>query len=354
LVEVLVVIGIIAILVVLLLPAVQLAREAARKTHCQNNVRQVGIALKTHESVRGTLPAGWSAKEADDSGWGWAAMILPYLEQQSASDYYTDGADSDTGNGWTRAHGRDRDEDEGDDDDGDDHGDDDDSGNGRGKSPPWAGGPPPDHPSHKRFRETPIATYLCPSDTTPKLFMLHAGSGREDRPGDQAVGPPIFPLARANYAGVFGTRPIEDGANDGDGVFFHNSAIRTALIRDGMSNTILVGERSSRLGSTTWVGSVTGAQKSMARVVGRTGKVPNDVLGYFEDFSSHHVAGAHFLFGDGSVRMLSDSIELRTYRALATRSGGEVVDPGSLVGRHAGHPEIYAVSGVVLRSVECP
>jgi hypothetical protein len=158
----------------------------------------------------------------------------------------------------------------------------------------------------------------------------------------------LFPLARANYAGVFGTRTIEEHASDGDGVFFHNSAIRTALIRDGMSNTIFVGERSSRLGSTTWVGSVAGGKKSMARVVGRTGKVPNDVLGFFEDFSSHHVAGAHFLFGDGSVRMLSDSIDLPTYRALSTRAGGEVVAPGSLVRRSTESPKVIAVSGVVM------
>jgi hypothetical protein len=154
-------------------------------------------------------------------------------------------------------------------------------------------------------------------------------------------------VARANYAGVFGTAVIEDSPSNGDGVFFHNSAIRTALVRDGLSNTIFVGERSSRLGGSTWVGSVSGARKSMARVVGRTGKVPNDVLGYFEDFSSHHVAGAFFLFGDGSVRILSDAMDLQTYRALATRSGGEVVDPGALVQGHVESPGTFAVIGLV-------
>ena len=119
----------------------------------------------------------------------------------------------------------------------------------------------------------------------------------------------MFEVARANYAGVFGTLVIEDAPSNGDGVFFHNSRIRSANIKDGLSNTAFVGERSSRLGSTTWVGSVAGARESMARIVGRTGNVPNDVLGYFEDFSSHHVAGAHFLFGDGSVHILSDAID---------------------------------------------
>lgn len=382
LVEVLVVIGIIAILVVLLLPAVQFAREAARRTHCQNNARQIGVALKAHESVRGSLPAGWSATKAGESGWGWASMILPHLEQQYATYYVDDEVDdSDTkGDGWTYRHsyGRgpvysdDRQRDDDDDGDGGDdagYGGDDDGGDGGGGggsdddddqrhrirgTPPWAGGPPPDHPTHKLFRETPVATYLCPSDTSPKLFMLYARMGQESHRADRVGGPPIFPLARANYAGVFGTRSIEENASDGDGVFYHNSAIRTALVRDGMSNTIFVGERSSRLGSTTWVGSVKGGQKSMARVVGRTGTVPNDVLGYFEDFSSHHVTGAHFLFGDGAVRMLNESIDLQVYRALATRSGGEVVDPAALARLRAERRVIMAVSGALVRSVESP
>jgi hypothetical protein len=153
----------------------------------------------------------------------------------------------------------------------------------------------------------------------------------------------MFEVARANYAGVFGTLEIEDVPSDGDGVFFHNSRIRSGNIRDGLSNTVVVGERSSRLGSTTWVGSVNGAQKSMARIVGRTGSVPNDVLGHFEDFSSHHVAGAHFLFGDGSVHVLNDGIDPQIYRALATRSGGEAIDASSLVGRRARNPATLAV-----------
>jgi hypothetical protein len=154
----------------------------------------------------------------------------------------------------------------------------------------------------------------------------------------------MFQVARANYAGVFGTAVIEDSPSSGDGVFFHNSQIRSANIRDGLGNTIFVGERSSRLGSSTWVGSVAGAHKAMARVVGRTGRVPNDVLGYFEDFSSHHVAGAQFLFGDGTVRLLSDAIDPEIYRALSTRDGGEMIEPDALVQRRVHRGVALAVT----------
>lgn len=135
----------------------------------------------------------------------------------------------------------------------------------------------------------------------------------------------MFTVARANYAGVFGRNIIEDQPSNGDGTFFRNSHLRFADIRDGLSNTLIVGERSSRLEVPTWVGSVPGADRSMARVVGRAGRVPNDVLNDFSDFSSYHVFGANFLVADGAVRTISDEIALDVYRALVTRSGGEIV-----------------------------
>jgi hypothetical protein len=160
---------------------------------------------------------------------------------------------------------------------------------------------------------------LCPSDPADKLFMLHRGNG----PG----GPPMFEVARANYLGVFGTRTIGTNFRSGDGTFFQNSAVRFADVRDGLSNTLLVGERCSRLGNGTWVGAVPGADHGMARVVGRAGSVPNHVLNDFADFSSYHPFGANFLIADGAVRPISDEIDLTVYRALATRDGGEVASP---------------------------
>ena len=138
----------------------------------------------------------------------------------------------------------------------------------------------------------------------------------------------MFEVARANYSGVFGTTVIESNPSAGNGVFCQNSRIRFADVPDGLSNTLLLGERASRRaasweGSATWVGAVPGAHRGMARVVGRADRVPNDVLGDFSDFGSWHPFGANFVMADGSVRMISDEIEQATYHALATRAGGE-------------------------------
>ena len=137
----------------------------------------------------------------------------------------------------------------------------------------------------------------------------------------------MFEVARANFLAVFGTRTIEANPGSGDGVFFQNSAVRFADVRDGLSNTLLVGERCSRLGNGTWVGAVPGADHGMARVVGRAGSVPNHVLNDFADFSSYHPFGANFVMADGAVRPISDQVDLTVYRALATRNGGEVASP---------------------------
>lgn len=185
----------------------------------------------------------------------------------------------------------------------------------------------------------PVPVFLCPSDPSPAVFMLHRPAPdpwlNASADGSPGRGKPMFQVARANYSGVFGTNSIETGPQQGNGCFFRNSRIRFDDIRDGLSNTLLVGERSSRLDSATWVGAVPGAERRSARVVGRAGRVPNDVLNDFSDFSSHHPFGANFLMADGSVRLISDEIDLDVYHAMATRAGREVVD--SLAARGMGN-----------------
>ncbi len=286
-VELLVVVGIIAILMALLLPAVQAAREAHRRIECQNNMRQIGLALHNHHDVHRRLPAGWvSVAPNDQPGWAWAALLLEFVDQPTSRNVT-----------WAAA--------------------------ARPMTPPPAGGSPGamqiGHPSNRSLRERRISLFLCPSDPSEELFMLHSGNGH---------GPQMFKVARTNYTGVFGTGVIESSPSLGNGIFYRNSRTRFADVSDGLSNTLMAGERASRRagsgeGSATWVAAVPGAHRGMARVVGRAARVPNDVLGDFADFGSWHPFGANFVMADGSVRMISDEIDQAVYRALATRAGGE-------------------------------
>lgn len=282
-VELLVVIGIIGILLALLLPAVQAAREAHRRAKCQNNIRQIGLALHNHHDVHGRLPAGWvSIDSGGNPGWAWSALLLEFADLPTSPNItWAAGTRQDispmpiTASGATRI----------------------------------------DHASNKELRERSFSLYLCPSDPSDELFMLPS------TPAGQ-----MFKVARANYAGVFGTGMIEVSPSVGSGMFYRNSETRFGDVLDGLSNTLMVGERAARQaasweGSATWVGAVPGAHRDAARVVGRAGRVPNDVLGDFADFGSWHPFGANFVMADGSVKMISDEIEQATYHALATRAG---------------------------------
>jgi prepilin-type N-terminal cleavage/methylation domain-containing protein len=273
LIELLVVIAIIGILIGLLLPAVQYAREAARRMQCMNNLRQIGLALHNYESATRRLPSGWSTvRQTADPGWGWCVALLPFMEQSNlhqSLDFRLDIS----------------------------------------------------HPFHEIARKTSVPTFLCPSEARDKQFEIGGEPGEEH---DVDAGNKIFTMSRGSYSGVFGTLEIEDVPYAGDGAFFGNSRIQFRDFIDGLSNTLIVGERSSRWGGTVWLGRIDGAAKAEARLVGSTDHTPNYREGHFDDFSSYHSAGVHFVLGDGSTRMINDSIDLTIYQAMATRSGGEV------------------------------
>jgi prepilin-type processing-associated H-X9-DG protein len=285
LVELLVVIATIGLLIALLLPAVQAAREAARRTNCRNHLKQLGLALHNYHDVYGQLPAGWQGFAAAGikvplaegaPGWGWAAAILPQMEQTALADSLRLDL-------------------------------------------------PITDPANAAARLTALTTYRCASDAAgEELFQLEAENGSG----------PLAELARSNYVAMFGTLELEDceglpagQACRGDGAMYHNSRTSFRDVLDGLSQTIIVGERSSKLDASTWTGVVPGGQEAFARIQGIADHTPNHPDAHFDDFSSEHPGGVHFVFADGSVRFIANAISPSVYQGLATRAGREVVSP---------------------------
>lgn len=287
LVELLVVIAIIGLLLAILLPATQYAREAARRTACQNNLRQLGLALHQHHDVHGAFPSGWQGMDGrrpDVSlgpGWAWGARILPYLEQanlHSRLDFKRSALD----------------------------------------------------PANALALQTSLAVFRCPSDTGASFWELRTKSGTK-----------LANVPTANYVGNFGGSLLElcdSLAGTGrqctgepyGGMLFHNSDVRFVDVTDGTSNTIFVGERQSKsptnLSQTpTWVGAVWDSEGGFSRVVStarhtigssrRTGEATT----VFSDFSSQHSGGAYFLYVDGHVELLTEQVDHFAFVDLATR-----------------------------------
>jgi prepilin-type N-terminal cleavage/methylation domain-containing protein len=282
LVELLVVIAIIGILIGILLPAVQAARESARRMSCTNNLKQIGLALQLHHDARKSLPAGWSAYDGNNQpyalgtpGWSWATQILPYMELGSV---LRNSIDSKL---------------------------------------------PLSDPSNAYVRTLNLAGFRCPSDPTQLTFI---------DPED----PLQLELAVGNYVGVFGTGNIHDSVTIpagqqfvGDGTLYHNSAVKFRDIRDGLSHTFIVGERSSALCFSTWVGSPANDECGPGLILGSALDPPN-ALGFMtnpdpHNFSSRHSKGTNFCCVDGSVHLIDQSIDEVVYRALCTRASGDSI-----------------------------
>jgi prepilin-type N-terminal cleavage/methylation domain-containing protein/prepilin-type processing-associated H-X9-DG protein len=267
LIELLVVIAIIAVLVALLLPAVQHAREAARRVQCKNSLKQIGLALHNYHDSHRVFPPGYvSAVSAggDDlgPGWGWAAQVLGGLEQANLAAQIRFGLDI---------------------------GD----------------------PANAAPRVAPVPLLRCPSD--PSAVEVFTAEDTD------------VMIARANYVGVFGANELEDDSAVGNGLFYRNSRVRFGDLTDGTSQTLAVGERSSDFSRATWTGAVTAADDAPALILGDAGTPPNSPAADEDDFASRHDGGANFLMGDGAVRSVSGMIDLAVWRALATRAGGEAV-----------------------------
>ena len=287
LVELLVVIAIIGILIALLLPAVQAAREAARRASCVNSLKQIGLGLHNYHDSHSSLPSGWMGLDQATNqpyakgqpGWGWASLVLPFVEQGTVSDSLIQYS------------------------------------------------LPITAPANSAARTQLLPLFRCRSDVGQPTFML---------PTDGAPQTPLTQLATGNYVGVFGTFEIGDCLNlplgqtcQGDGAFWHLHGARFAEIQDGLSNTIIVGERSARKGYSTWVGAPPGGAETLERILGIADHPPNHPSSHLDDFTSEHRAGTNFLLGDGSVRLIAQTIDPKIYQALATRAGGESIPGGN-------------------------
>ncbi|MBX9679745.1 MAG: DUF1559 domain-containing protein [Gemmataceae bacterium] len=292
LIELLVVIAIIAVLIGLLLPAVQQVREGAARTQCMNNLKQIGVAFHNYHAAQGRFLPGFASQAVTTDGpslgpgWGWAAHLLPYLEQDTLYrriDFTKDIA----------------------------------------------------HPANAQARLASLRIFVCPSDSPPgPTFTVRDDAGNA-----------ICDVAFGNYVGIAGVYEITgypDTSNGSPGVLLRNSKVRVSDITDGSSNTLFVGERASkRSPQTTWVGSVTNAsvppQNPAYDYEGpgvlvltnsgtvADGRVPNNPFDHVEDTNSNHTQGVNFLFGDGSVRSIRNAISPAVWVGITTRSGGEAV-----------------------------
>lgn len=268
--ELVVVSAIMTLLASLLLPALAATREAARRTQCSQNLRQIGIALSTYHDVYRALPAGWHVDATNHSAFGWATATLPYIEHRDLEE---------------RIHFS----------------------------------SPIDVPDNDFIRNQQIPLFLCPSDIALRSFVLYREGGQ------LALETGRFPeelvsLPTANFVGVFGTSdPDEVDDASGDGPFIQDKHFRFADFHRGLSNTFAVGERTSRKLPSTWLGIVLDGEDAPARIVGFAGQGPNQDHTDECEFDSRHPACVHFLWCDGHVAAIADSIDSACYRQFAKR-----------------------------------
>lgn len=275
-VELLCVFAVIAILVSLIGPAVVRARESARRIDCSNHLRQIGIALASHEETRQSLPAGWKSDAGGGSAFGWAVSILPWIEQKALSDRVR----------------RDL---------------------------------PLDDAANSFPLSQTIPVMFCPSDPVESTFALYSEGDEETSGYGQTSVTVLTTLPSASFVGVFGTHDPDDGSGiRGEGAFVCRQPTRFAQFERGLSRTMLVTERTARKLPSTWIGFLTAGEDAAARVVGFADVGPNRDEADECEFDSRHVGQINVLWGDGRVEPVSDSIDARVYRTQARlRDTGE-------------------------------
>jgi prepilin-type N-terminal cleavage/methylation domain-containing protein/prepilin-type processing-associated H-X9-DG protein len=312
LIELLVVIAIIAILIGLLLPAVQKVRAAAARMSCQNNLKQLGLAMHNYHDSIGKFPVG--VYDDDGNNWAWECYLLPYVEQTNI--YAALKGAIPTGGFWL---------------------------------PPNMGGGPngistdantsfevPNNANNSpgAVTATVIKTFVCPGDNLPERSSQ--GHGKSNYCGNMGHD--------VNNGAAWGCAVTKGSAQTGILLYANDNnntwVVRMNDISDGTSNTVGIGEvtQSQDVSPTNigngrypiWAGGngsgCNGLQESSLRLMDtnyflnrRTGSQSN------ASFGSQHTGGANFGLMDGSVRFVSDAVDINVYRAAATRSGGETL-----------------------------
>ena len=297
-------IAIIAILIALLLPAVQQAREAARRTQCKNNLKQLGLAFHNYHDVFLTFPNGSHPTPGYPGGgyhMGWAPKLFSYIDQAnrlSAMQGFHPDPISNLG--------------------------------------PWRLTAAPHNGTSEIWG--PVPSFSCPS------------SPLGDRSPDIVIGtiPHIVAHGALHYRGCSGR--VEDLANPTDGathrysntgMIFPLSKVKMGSVTDGTTNTILLGESSSSQG---WSGAMKAGWGGIQpwtwgmywyvdtrrlTIDSKHIQFPINFRGNFTPnatpYTSTHVGGAQFTLADGSARFISENIDLGILKSLGTRAGGEVI-----------------------------
>lgn len=282
LVETLVAIAIIGVLVAMLLPAVQSARESARRAQCMSQLRQLGIGLHHYHDALGSFPPGICSSTRTF----WSGQLLPYLEQQALYD----SIDFDL---------------------------------------PWDSGP------NAAACATYLPIYRCPSSTAPRHITAQGIANRV--PSDYVA------CTSGTATRESGPPPLAGDANS-NGIFYVDSATRLAEIVDGTSNTIALGEAMfifetvgvdhtnfPQFLDRWYLGTLEGLDNEVSEGMGSTGVAINShKLDVFVDekeltFGSHHPGGVQVILADGSVRFIVESIDRATWSALGTRNRRDLV-----------------------------
>ena len=327
LIELLVVIAIISVLIALLLPAVQSAREAARRAQCTSNLKQIGLAIANYETRSGCIVSGYLSATAaltafgvpgynpdpqtndNGPGWGWLALLLADVEQSPLASAINVNLPT-----WVVQNGT--------------------------------------------VVTVTLGVYLCPSANNPTPTCRMVDANLNPLPvANQA-------FARANYQYNMGWNDTsitpaninyDDPVKGCNGPIYRNSRVAYAGVSDGLSNTVVAGEKTPYLADASWVGIIPGYRHFAYNAFASAGTggigvnydypgallaahsgpslyedpvvihPPNSPLGHTDEMYALHPGGANVLLGDGSVRFIKQSINLLTWQALCSRAGGEVV-----------------------------